>query len=1249
MTGFYTAPSSTTYTLAGTGTFAPAASFNATVLANTDAKIFAGWSYGDTDGANTYGYLGFVYGQAAANWWGIATPALAPSAVSSPALAPGVAATGLSGYYLAWVTMSGNFAGLSSEISGTAMQFTQSQTVYLYGADGPTPGPAHNEGLVAQVNVSVLTSLFSLTTANVTHLESPTSSTDYAYTVTRSGDTSGAADLHYQVSAGGVLGVPAIADTADFVGGAFPGGTVHFNAGDSTATIHIAVAADSSVESDEGFSVVISGAPAGTGIGVLDANGEAITGAAGVSATGVIQNSNWSASIGTVGATSQFEGNQQVTAPFTQDQTTYTYSVSRSGYVGAAGDVSWNVTGAPASEFLATTGTVHFNAGADTAQFTVTVLGNNHVQPDYNFTVGIGTSTPGGHIGTASVGGTIKNDDAGFSIDNPSITENGAIQTITFTVTRSGYQPSDVQVNWNWANDGWVPVAPVDFPESVYLTNGYPNFALLDGTAVKNFGTLDFAAGQLTHTLSFEIQGNNWQQVLEHFHILLSNPSAGSEVIAGQGDGVASILPQTPLNGIGYAGTITGSGGSDTLTQPQQLNGYQYYGGPGNDSIDAYGYYNVVYAGQGNNTIYGGDGTGLVHTGDGNNIVHMHGYWDTVVAGTGTDSIYGTEGNASIDAGDGNDTIVAYGNSNFINHEAGNDSIAGGDHNNTIYSGMGADSISVTGWSNTIYVYHVAPKQAGVDYNDTIFGGDHDNTVYGGYGDNVVTFVGQRNVLYGQDGSDNVVAGSGYDSVYGGTGNDTVTLAGWGNYVDGGAGNDLVIEPGKRSDATFWYAGGAWHVKFGYNGGSDTIVNAETLRFAGGGADLDISAAALLTGVVMQGDQTGHSTINGLGGNDSVMASGHNNTLMGGDGNDAFAVGGAGGDSIDGGAGFDTVTFNFARQGAEIVANLDGSFSIHGPNGWDSLRNVERAVFTDGLSNLGRGDHGDLSGDRLGDGIAQDLAGNITIIENHYPGAFTVTPFATTTGWNLITTADLNGDGHADLIFQADGTIPAATDVYAWLMNGTSVVGTIDFGKPSDPNMQLRYAADLNGDGNADLILRDPTTGEVQAWMVNGGTATHVSFGALGAFWNLVGVGDFNGDGRSDLLFEGADHTIYMWEMNGATIAAQGAIGNVGPDWQVRGVGDFDGDGHADILWRNATNGTLYLWEMNGLNIKAQGTIMTPGLGTDVALVEDLTGDGHADMVLLDGSGNLTAYAMNGTAILGSLLLGPATPGWHLA
>src|SRR6266480_1905741 len=188
---------------------------------------------------------------------------------------------------------------------------------------------------------------------------------------------------------------------------------------------------------------------------------------------------------------------------------------------------------------------------------------------------------------------------------------------------------------------------------------------------------------------------------------------------------------------------------------------------------------------------------------------------------------------------------------------------------------------------------------------------------------------------------------------------------------------------------------------------------------------------------------------------------------------------------------------------------------------------------------------------------------------------------------------DFDGDCKADILWRNALT----GENYIWLMNGLTIAsqGSINVVDPTS-GWQVQGIGDFDGDGRADILWRNLSTGENYIYLMNGWTIA--AQGLVNAVsdqaWQGKGIGDFDGDGRADILWRNSSTgENYIWLMNGLSTASQGSVNFVDPAWQVKGIGDFDGDGKADILWRNLSTGENYVYFMNGWAIVSRGSLDT--------------------------------------------------------
>jgi hypothetical protein len=193
------------------------------------------------------------------------------------------------------------------------------------------------------------------------------------------------------------------------------------------------------------------------------------------------------------------------------------------------------------------------------------------------------------------------------------------------------------------------------------------------------------------------------------------------------------------------------------------------------------------------------------------------------------------------------------------------------------------------------------------------------------------------------------------------------------------------------------------------------------------------------------------------------------------------------------------------------------------------------------------------------------------------------------TGWRLIATADFNGDGTPDLVWQNDAT----RQVLVWYMGGTpaTIVSWDWLAVSGVDGWRLVDAVDLNHDGKPDLLWQNDTTFEVGVWYMGGSTGnTFLGWSSLASSgvsgWRLVATGDFNGDGTPDLVWENAASQVVVWYMGGpqgnVLLSWDWLSMSSQAGWTVVGANDFNGDGKPDLVWQNAATRQVLVWFMGG-------------------------------------------------------------------
>ncbi|WP_157382800.1 FG-GAP repeat domain-containing protein [Nonomuraea coxensis] len=239
----------------------------------------------------------------------------------------------------------------------------------------------------------------------------------------------------------------------------------------------------------------------------------------------------------------------------------------------------------------------------------------------------------------------------------------------------------------------------------------------------------------------------------------------------------------------------------------------------------------------------------------------------------------------------------------------------------------------------------------------------------------------------------------------------------------------------------------------------------------------------------------------------------------------------------------------------------------------------------------------DFSGDGKADVIVRNASTkNLHLYQGNGSGGFKAgTGDQIGTNWGafdvIFSPGDFNGDGKADVIARNSST----KDLHLYLGNGSGgfKAGTGDqIGTNWGAFDVIFSPGDFNGDGDADVIVRNASTKDLHLYLGNGSGGFKAGTGDAignnwGAFDTIFSPGDFSGDGKADVVVRNAStKDLHLYQGNGSGGFKAGTGDAIGNNWgafdTIFSPGDFSGDGKADVVVRNASTKDLHLYQGNG-------------------------------------------------------------------
>jgi hypothetical protein len=247
------------------------------------------------------------------------------------------------------------------------------------------------------------------------------------------------------------------------------------------------------------------------------------------------------------------------------------------------------------------------------------------------------------------------------------------------------------------------------------------------------------------------------------------------------------------------------------------------------------------------------------------------------------------------------------------------------------------------------------------------------------------------------------------------------------------------------------------------------------------------------------------------------------------------------------------------------------------------------------------------------------------------------------TAWKIVATGDLNCDGVTDLVWRNGATGEVFVQLFA--ATGLPSSGAVVYVEPN-PAWQIIGTADFDGDGMSDLVWYNSSTGQVYGMRMNGTTiaAQGMIYQEPNTQWRIVGIGDFAGSGKKNQLlwWNSSTGQVYLQTvtLSGGVFSQTGVMIYQEADttWKIVGVGDFNSDGRTDFLWRNDTTGQVYMFLMTGPTTFNKAPIYTePSATWQIVATGDFNGDGKSDILWRNlATGQVFMQLMNGFSIVSS-------------
>lgn len=206
-----------------------------------------------------------------------------------------------------------------------------------------------------------------------------------------------------------------------------------------------------------------------------------------------------------------------------------------------------------------------------------------------------------------------------------------------------------------------------------------------------------------------------------------------------------------------------------------------------------------------------------------------------------------------------------------------------------------------------------------------------------------------------------------------------------------------------------------------------------------------------------------------------------------------------------------------------------------------------------------------------------------------------------TSPWSVVGTARIDNDNRTDLILHNKVT----GVVQAWFMSGTDRKGYNEFKEmgsgvltKTSADWIFVDAGDFDRDNQDDLLWYNTRSGELQVWFMSGTDRKGYDYikeqstqqrHALSSEWQPKVCGDINLDGKTDIVIQNkTTGEIQAWFMDGAARTGYNSVKEqqskiyAGKTWSLKSIGKINNDGNPDLIFHDAATGEMQVWFMSG-------------------------------------------------------------------